>query len=51
MEEFTGFVKQYKKKIITVVVVLFVILIMSSCYEKWNEMWYDVGKNIYYLFH
>lgn len=38
-----------KNGIIAILVVLFIIAI-AVIYPKWNEIWYDFGRNIYNLF-
>ena len=38
------------RQIIRAVIILIFICIVAAIYPRWNEMWYDFGKNIYYLF-
>lgn len=39
-----------KKKIIIGVCIVLGILFIGAIYATWNDMWYEFGKNIYYMF-
>ena len=39
-----------KKKIIIGVCIALGILVIGAIYATWNDMWYEFGKNIYYMF-
>ena len=39
-----------KKKIIIGVCIALGILFIGAIYAAWNDMWYEFGKNIYYMF-
>ena len=39
-----------KKKIIIGVCIALGILFIGAIYATWNDMWYEFGKNIYYMF-
>lgn len=53
MFNFRNFMKclnQNKAKIVGITLALLIIIIFVTCYDKWNEIWYEFGKNLYYLF-
>ena len=45
-----SFIK-YKSLLISIIVTILIILFIATCYEQWNEMWYNVGRNLYHLLH
>lgn len=50
MENFFDILIQYKKEITSFVGVVLIIFFVASCYGKWNEIWYEFGRNLYHLF-
>ena len=40
--------KSIAKKIRIAVAVIILILVVGAIYPKWNEMWYELGQNLYY---
>lgn len=43
--------EEIKKKIVEVVGIILFILFVCSIYDKWNQIWYEFGQNIYKLSH
>ena len=43
--------EEIKKKIVEVVGIILFILFMCSIFDKWNQIWYEFGQNIYKLSH
>lgn len=45
-------VKNGKKKAVwlTVIGIILFILALAAIYPKWNEIWYDFGRSLYYFF-
>lgn len=47
----TSFWMQHKNEIVSIIGILFLIIFVALTYTKWNQIWYDFGKNLYHLFH
>ena len=47
----TSFWMQHKNEIVSIIGILFIIIFVALTYTKWNQIWYDFGKNLYHLFH
>ena len=43
--------EEIKKKIVEVVGIVLFILFVCSIFDKWNQIWYEFGQNIYKLSH
>lgn len=42
-------VMKNKKRWITAISIILLILAIAVIYPKWNEIWYDFGRNLYHL--
>ncbi len=42
---------KHKKELVSVLAAIAAILILIAIWDKWNEIWYHFGENIYYLIH
>lgn len=40
-----------RKKMIGVIAVILMIVFVCAIYSRWNDMFYNFGKNLYHLFH
>lgn len=40
-----------KKKFITIIAVIFLLIFIGTIYGKWNDLFYEFGRNIYRLLH
>ncbi|MDE6595282.1 MAG: helix-turn-helix domain-containing protein [Oscillospiraceae bacterium] len=38
------------KKAVTIVIVIIFVCAFAAVYPRWNELWQDFGRNLYYLF-
>lgn len=43
--------EELKKKIVELVGIILFILFICSIFDKWNQIWYEFGQNIYKLKH
>jgi len=43
--------KKYKAVFISGIVAIICLAVMGACYDEWNQMWYDMGRNTYRLLH
>lgn len=48
-EQFKG--KQMWKKIKNIVIVIIFVVFICAIFDKWNSIFHDFGKNLYYMFH
>lgn len=48
MEKSIEFLIRYGEEILWGIIFMF---LWGACYRKWNDIWYNVGKNIYYVIH
>lgn len=39
-----------KKILILAIGIILLFIAIAVIYPKWNEIWYDFGRNLYYLF-
>lgn len=46
-----NFLSSNKNTIISILTIIILIFVVMVCYNKWNDIFYEFGKNIYYLFH
>lgn len=42
---------KHTKKLVSVLVGIIEIIILIAIWDKWNEIWYHFGENIYNLIH
>lgn len=38
------------KKVVTIIIVIIFIFVFAAIYPRWNEIWHDFGRNLYYFF-
>lgn len=38
------------KKVVTIAIVIIFIFVFAAIYLRWNEIWHDFGRNLYYFF-
>lgn len=43
--------EEIKKKIVEIVGIILFIFFVCSIFDKWNQIWYEFGQNIYKLSH
>lgn len=51
MEDLISFVINHKESVISFFTVIFALFVLGACLDKWNEIWYDFGQNLYYMLH
>lgn len=51
MEILIEFFTQHKKIIISSLAIILLLIVCIACYDRWTEIWYDFGRNLYYFFH
>lgn len=47
---FFNLLSQNKNIIITAAIIILLVIAVICCFNKWTEIWFEFGKNIYYLF-
>lgn len=40
-----------KTKMICIAIIVVIVLFVASIYDKWNEIFYEFGKNVYHWLH
>ena len=43
-------IKEHKKKIVDKIAGVLFIVFLCYTYNQWNDMFYEFGKNLYYMF-
>ena len=43
-------IKEHKKKIVEIIVGVLFIVFVCCIYNQWNDMFYEFGRNLYYMF-
>lgn len=43
--------EEIKKKIVEIIGIILFILFISSIFDEWNQIWYELGQSIYKLTH
>ena len=43
--------EQFRKKLITTIAIVVLILFIAAIYPSWQEMWHEFGRNLYHLTH
>ena len=51
MNSILSFISEHKDEIKSIITLIVFMILLVGCYGKWNDLWYDFGKNVYYFFH
>jgi len=43
------FLSENRNIIITILIIAVLVISVICCFNKWTEIWHELGKNIYYL--